>query len=181
MAVYTPERDELRVNARTRGEQELYRQAFGVLLHGREDYFRLLGHCLSPLLALGREALECQDVLGLSQVRLTRLDLDLGDEEKLLVVVKAENVFTKAWWLGKEGIPEGAKLMRAGFALFLTGCEKPLEVQVKPPNTVRLCQHNAARIAYEWMEKRRFRKAGGPQSECSAEATSNPEAMRQAA
>lgn len=160
LVVHTPARDELRVNARTRGEKELYRRAFGCFLHGREDHFRPLRHCLSPLRALGREALECEDVPGLSQVRLTRLDLDLSNGRKRLLTLKGEDVFADLRWAGEASgtIPSNAALVRAGFALCVSGFTKPLELQIKPPNTLRLCRHSAAGVAYEWMGKRRFRE-----------------------
>jgi len=171
VVVHCPARDELRINARTRGEKELYRRAFGCFLHGREDHFRPLRHCLSPLRALGREALECHDVPGLRHVRLTRLDLDLSNGRKWLVSLKGEDVFADLRLVeGKAGsIPTDAGLMKAGFSLFLDGFDKPMELQIKPPNTLRLCRHMASRLAHEWMEKRRFRVRGARASGQKAE------------
>ncbi len=57
------------------------RAANGSCIGGRSGFcctggsdFRPLQRCLSPLQTLGREALECQDVPGLREVQLTRLE-----------------------------------------------------------------------------------------------------------
>ncbi len=47
-------------------------------------------------------------------------------------------------------------MTRAGFSLSVNGFDKPMELLITPPNTLRLCRHTASRLAHEWMERRQF-------------------------
>jgi hypothetical protein len=93
VVVYSSERDELRINAKTKGEKELYRVAFGCYLTRYGGYFReAKTYTLEPLRALQKDALECSDIPGLTSVVLTGLDVDFGNGQGQGCTLRADDV-----------------------------------------------------------------------------------------
>src|ERR1044071_8144100 len=76
VVVVSPELDELRINARTKGERDLYIRQFGLHLRGSEDYFtRLPTYTLDPLRTSGPDALDPAGCEGINKVRLRELEV----------------------------------------------------------------------------------------------------------
>lgn len=176
VVVYVPRRDELRINAKTKGERNLYRMAFGYYLHGYENYFcEAATYSLEPLRKLGEAALECDDVEGVSKVVLTRLEVDLCNGQNQVYTLQADDVFACKWSPDETGvaIPPGAKLRRASFHVFIGGAKEPIELQVKPPNVLRLARHWAAPKIHEWLSARGLK--GGQGKAAHAEKKSHVE------
>jgi hypothetical protein len=164
VVVYSPERDELRINAKTKGEKELYRVAFGCYLTRLGGYFREANtYTLEPLRELGEAALECSDIPGLKSVVLTRLDVDFGNGHGQGYTLRADDVFACQWTAGVKGLrlPAGARLTHAAFSIRAEGLERPLDVHIRPPNTLRLARHSAANLVHKWAVARGF-KGGKP-------------------
>lgn len=164
VVVYSPERDDLRINARTKGEKELYRVMFGCYLTRYGGYFReAKTYTLEPLRLLQKESLECGDIPGLKSVVLTQLDLDLGNGRSQGYTLRADDIFACQWTPGVIGlaIPQAAKMKRAAFSIVVEGHTKPLDVHIKPPNTLRLARHSAAGLVHQWAAARGF-KGGQP-------------------
>lgn len=164
LVVYTPERDELRINAKTKGERDLYAAAFGAYLHGAEHYFKeMKTYSLNPLRELGEGALECDDIPGIKKVVLTHLELALGKDGKHRKSLEAEDVFAYSWDEGKQGlvIPADAKLQQASFTLFVGPAGKPVEVRIKPPNMIRLGKTGSLHCVHDWMSARGFKPRKG--------------------
>lgn len=164
VVVYSSERDELRINAKTKGEKELYRVMFGCYLTRYGGYFReAKTYTLEPLRELQRDALECGDIPGLTSVVLKGLDVDFGNGLGQGCTLRADDVFACQWTPGVTGLalPAKAKLKRAAFSIVAQGQEKPLEVQIRPPNTLRLARHSSAGLVHKWAAARGF-KGGKP-------------------
>lgn len=160
VVVFAPARNELRINARTKGEKDCYREGFGFFLNGFRDCFEeTKTHTLEPLRKLGRAALECGDISALDKIVLTKLDLELGNGMNQGYTLRADDLFGCSWGNGGTdlGIPDGAKLTRAVFQVHFEGCGKPLELHIKPPSTLRLGRHAAAARVHEWLFKRGFK------------------------
>lgn len=163
VVVYSPARDELRINAKSKGEKELYRETFGYFLKGYQDCFEeTLTYTLEPLRELGAAALECDEVAGMKRVVLTKLEIDLANARGQSYTLRADDLYACIWQGEQKGpvIPAGAKLLRAGFEIHVEGMDKPLELQVKPPNTLRLARHAAAPLAHDWMTAKGFKRSG---------------------
>jgi hypothetical protein len=81
VVVYATARDEIRIHARTKGERELYRTAFGRCLFGDDQHFsERKAYTLSPLRAEGVDALDCTGNAGIgsrSGGRLVKAVLDV--------------------------------------------------------------------------------------------------------
>ena len=160
VVVYSARRDELRINAKTKRERDLYRMAFGHYLHGDDYYFcEAATYSLEPLRSLGEAALEGDDHGGVSRAVLTRLEVDLCNGQNQVYSLEANDLFQCRW--PREGtglvIPAGARLRRARFLVFIDGSEEPVELQVKPPNVLRLGRHSAAAAIHEWLSARGFK------------------------
>lgn len=159
VVIYNLERDELRINAKTKGERELYRRAFGIYLHGFENYFReTKTYSLDPLRDLGAEALECHDIPGVNKVVLTQLEMELGKNNQC-ETRKADDVLACSWSGAPKGlvVPKGAKLKEAAFIIYVEAMAKPIEVRIKPPNMIRLGKNGGLPCVHQWMRKRGFK------------------------
>jgi len=78
--VYCPARDEVRLNARTKGERDLYIEQFGLHLRGRPDYFSdRQTYTLEPLRTEGPEALDAAGIAGINRIVLHELEVDMGN------------------------------------------------------------------------------------------------------
>jgi hypothetical protein len=159
VVVYSPATDLLRVNARTKGEVEAYRKAFGRYLKGREDYFQMAAlFTLEPLRLQGELALDCSDVALMERVVLTRLQVDLQNDQNQNFTLRGDDLF-ECSWAGRKGlwIPEGSKLVRGTFEIHVAGLTQVLELHIIPPNTLRLGLNAAVAVVDEWMRKRGFK------------------------
>ena len=94
---------------------------------------------------------------------LTQLDLDLGNGRGQGYTLRADDIFACQWNSGVTGvsIPDGAKMKRASFRITVEGFSKPLDVQIRPPNTLRLARHSSADLVHNWAAARGF-KGGKP-------------------
>ncbi|WP_319561240.1 hypothetical protein [Marispirochaeta sp.] len=71
MIVYNPENGDIRMNARSKGEKELYRTKFGFHLFGDVEFFDGKSKfTLEPLRESGAASILCDDIDGIDWVRL---------------------------------------------------------------------------------------------------------------
>ncbi len=69
--VYNPALGEIRMNAETKGEKELYRTKFGQHFFGGSDFFNGKSKfTLEPLREIGEDSLLCDDIDGMEWVKL---------------------------------------------------------------------------------------------------------------
>jgi hypothetical protein len=158
--VYSPRQDEIRVNARTRGEKELYRRKFGLVLHGDENYFRALPtYTLDPLRTDGAAALDSDGLEGIARITLREIQVAVGDAFQRIVTTEAADIFACA--AAGEGeappIPEDGQLTRAAFELEFAESSLLASVQIRPPNILKLGRHCDIGRVTEWLSKRGFR------------------------
>ena len=159
LVVYSPERDELRINAKTKGEHELYRTAFGYFLHGFENYFReSKTYSLEPLRDLGADALECNDIPGIAKVVLKQLEWEFP-KNNLRKMIAADDLF--ACELAECSVlPQDATLTQAAFTVFVEATAKPVEIRIKPPNVIRLGKQSGIDCVHHWLSARGFKSTG---------------------
>ena len=139
VVVYTPERDEIRIHAGTKGERELYRRAFGKRLLDDDRYFsERKAFTLEPLRAEGAKVLERDGDGEVARIVLREIEVAFGGGFNDVVIRKSDDVFAAALARGREAIPDGGRLIRAAFDFWFTGAKKPRKVQVRPPNVLKL-------------------------------------------
>ena len=157
VVVYSAEHDELRINARTRGERELYAEAFGLHFHGRGDWFSRRGaYSLEPLRREGPDALDPSGLDGLKQITLREIELTSNSAPHEVLTRHGEDLFRVAPNVD-ELMPAGWRLTRAGFDLHFEGQLRPRPVQIRPPNLLKLGRHCDLRLVHRWLCQRGFR------------------------
>jgi len=113
--VYEPAVGELRINARSVRERDLYRTHFGHHVFGDPHFFPGdAKYSLDPLLRRGEPSLVCTDVAGLEWVRLREVHVFWGGAEHAVEIHRTDNVFRA---LDERGVrlPETARLVRGQF------------------------------------------------------------------
>jgi hypothetical protein len=168
--VYSPQLDEVRVNARTKGERELYIEQFGLHLCGRANYFcERKTYTLEPLALHGAQALECDDVEGIEKVTLKAVQIEKNNHLQEVVTHEAADLFQCAPSdpIGLKQFAEG-KLARALFEIQFTGELRPQAVEVRVPNTLRMGRRCNAWVVCTWMVKRGLRTGVALETETAA-------------
>ena len=159
VVVYSPERDEIRIHAGTKGEKEMYRTVFGTRLFGNPDHFSLKkGFTLEPLRTLQKEALDLDGLDGIDKIVLRELEMAWGTLGAV-TIWKAEDLFLAAEARKRAAVPDAGKLVRAAFDFYFTGSNKPRKVHLRPWNTLKLGRHCDAALVQRWISKKEFREA----------------------
>ena len=158
VVVYSPRHDELRINARTRGERRLYVETFGLHLRGRADWFsRRRTYTLEPLRREGPDALDPAGLDGLNQIILRELELTSNAAPFQVVTRQSEDLFAASL---DELMPAGWRLTCAGFDLHFAGHPRPRPLQIRPPNCLKLGRHCDLHLVDRWLGQRGFRLSG---------------------
>lgn len=144
VVVYSQARNELRINARSRGERDLYVRAFGRYLRGDPGYFSVRNtYTLEPLREAGSDALHTGDIPVLEKVTLRRVEaVEEGAEGTENVVChEARDLFDPRGLAGADFIPRTGRLRSADFDLHFAGCPRPRPMQIRLPNVLKLRRH----------------------------------------
>jgi len=158
VVVYNPSLGEIRINARTKGEKQLYRTKFGFFLFGDENHFPGESkYTLEPLRADGKDSLDVSDIEGIEQIILREIEFFWGGSQSAIEIRRANDIF--AMWQQHDPpytIRENAKINRAAFHVYFTGSSKPRNVQIRPSNTLNLGRHCDAALVERWLMERGF-------------------------
>lgn len=156
IVVYLPDSGELRVNAVSKGEKDLYSAKFGLHLFGREDHF--LGaamYTLDPLRDDGDAALACTDIEGMEWVKLTEIryfwkgtpfEIEIRRSDDLFAVMARRN--------GR--IPSGPSIIGAKFLAKFADAKVARSVSIRPPNTAEYTRDDDGMLVAQWLSKRGF-------------------------
>lgn len=147
---------ELRINATSRWQKELYRRLCGTHLFGNPDFFPDGDrYTLKPLLEEGSRSLMTVDLPGIEAIKL--IELEYFDRAPGLLGTKkwADDLFQM---LGPElySLPAEARLAKAKFLMKFRGASTWRTVTIAPPNDVKYALENDAANVEEWLEKRGF-------------------------
>jgi hypothetical protein len=161
VVVYSPALDEIRVNARTQGERELYIQQFGRHLRGSVDYFsHRAPYTLEPLREQGAGALDPEGLDGISDITLRELEILLNNNQRETITRQAEDIFKCAPFDPRHSspIPEDVHLARAIFDIQFAGARKAHPVEIRLPNILKVSRRCDPHAVQDWLIKRGFRK-----------------------
>jgi hypothetical protein len=154
--VYQPALGELRVNARSKGEKELYRLTFGKHLFGHEDFFPgTEKYTLAPLREDGAAALRCADVAGIDWVKLSEVQFFYGGHLAEILIRKSDNVFASLQARGQE-FPGGGRILRATFRIKFTDCKVSRSVVIRPSNIAQYMRDDDSELVEAWLAARGF-------------------------
>jgi hypothetical protein len=161
VVVYSPGLNEIRVNARTQGERELYIQQFGLHLCGSLDYFsHRAPYTLEPLRSQGASALDPDGLEGISNITLRELQILLNNNQRETITRQAEDIFQCAPFDPRHTspIPDDVHLARAIFDIQFAGARKPHPVEIRLPNILKVSRRCDPGAVQDWLIKRGFRK-----------------------
>ena len=154
--VYEPTIGEIRMNACSKGEKDLFRRQFGRHLFGSEDFFPGTGkYTLEPLRTHGESSIICTDVDGMEWVRLKEIQFFWGGAEKEVEIRKANDVFA-AYTGRNRKMPTKARIIRASFQVKFTDSKTPRTVTIRPSNIAQYTRDSDAAVVEDWLTKRGF-------------------------
>jgi hypothetical protein len=163
---YSPHVGELLVNARSKGEKELYRAQFGKHLFGDADLFPgTEKYTLNPLREQGEASLTCSDIVGIDWVKLVEVQFLFGGDPYEVVTRKSGDMFSLLELRGKP-FPEGGRIIRATFKIKFSDSKMPRSVVIKPSNIAQFTRDDDSVLVEEWLEARGFVVNGAPR-ECA--------------
>jgi len=148
---------ELRVNCKTKGETQLYREAIGERFFGQRDFFdeRSRKYTLEPLRTLGRRALNCADIHGIRVARLVELAMFLGGPFGRRRIEQADDVLLALEDAG-ERIPHNALLTKGKLEIEFTDSRKPRIVSFTSINRARYTRGDDDCIVEQFLRRRGF-------------------------
>ncbi len=153
--VYIPRTGEIRMNARSKGEKDLYRKAFGRHVFGSEDFFPgTAKYTLEPLRTDGPASLVCTDVDGMEWVRLVEVQYFWGGSQNEIEIRKADDIF--AALEAREAEMPGAKIIRARFKVKFADSKTPRTLTIRPSNIAQYQRDADSVLLEDWLMKRGF-------------------------
>lgn len=155
--LYDEAMNELGLSAGTKGERTLYAQALGLILFGDLDYFGdSAKFTLEPLVALGGDALLCDDIEGIDRIVLEEVCRYFGGAFGYKDVHRAKDLFGQH---GKTWLTNlvRAKITSASFRVFFaggstTGCR----VKITPANQASYERDEDGLRIEAWLTARGF-------------------------
>ena len=127
--VYAPQIGELRINARSKAEKQLYRTQFGKHLFGDEDIFPgTEKYTLDPLREQGEDALACADIDGIDWVKLKEVQFFYSGNPWEVVSRKSDDLFALLQARDRR-FPESGRIIRATFLVKFTDGKTPRSVE----------------------------------------------------
>jgi hypothetical protein len=158
--VYDPKTGEIRMNARSKGEKDLYRRAFGLHIFGSADFFPGTSkYTLEPLRTDGSASLVCTDVDGMDWVRLIEVRYAWGGKHNETETRQADDIF-EALAEREAQMPAKARIVRARFKVKFSDAKTPRTVTIRPSNIAQYQRDADSVLVEQWLLNRGFVKAG---------------------
>lgn len=156
LAIYDRTTRELRVNAPSRTQRELYRGLFGEALFGSADAFsRPMKYTLSPLRSAGRAALACGDVEGIERVRLVEVQLLVDGVQGELRTLRSSDLFGTLDERQRQ-LPADGHLVKAIFRVTFADDPRPRLTALRLPNVATYGRDGDAPIIDAFFRQRGF-------------------------
>lgn len=158
VVVYNHQLGELRINAASKGQKDLYRAKFGLHVFDNEEHFPGMGkYTLEPLRERGRGSIACGDVEGLDWVVLKELQWVWGGPQAEVETRKARDLFG-AFEARNGKIPDRPRLQSAKFEVKFASAKRPRMVTVRPSNIAQYTRVPDSELIEEWLSRRGFSK-----------------------
>ncbi len=154
--VYNSATGEIRMNAKSKGEQELYRTMFGLHFFVDKEFFEAKSKfTLEPLREVGEDSLLCEDIEGIDWVKLKEIQIAWEGTFHEVEIRKSEDVFVSMRqrdWI----FPVGGKLIKASFRIKFSNSKEPRTVILNAGNKAQFKRDDDADILEEWLSQRGF-------------------------
>jgi len=155
IVIYDSAMSELRINAGTKGEKDLYRLVFGLRLLGDQDYFLKTAqkYTLEPLRD-GPDSLACNDIHGLMWVKLTEIAWSWGGSPEHIESHKGDDVLSLLASQGKQ-IPR-TRIVRGRFQFSSAGSRATRSATIQLPAVARYTRDSDGQLIDEFLRRRGF-------------------------
>lgn len=154
----------LRIGASSKPTRDLYRAAFGRHFFGDDGYFpEYQLFTLQPLITDGRESLYCNDVPGLQQITLKRVQVRLDGGYGLRVTYDSADVFGDPGFL-RTTSPD-ALVTEAVLSVKFVGESRARSTGIRIPNIIECCRDGDGVILDSWLRERGFIRNYGSKPE----------------
>ena len=154
--VYNPVHGEIRMNAETKGEKELYRTKFGKYFFGDSEFFNGKSKfTLEPLREIGEDSILCDDIDGMEWVRLKEYQIYHGGTQKDVEIRKAQDIFASLRQR-ERSIPKGGPVIRASFLIKFKDSKNARTLTISSGNRAQFKRDDDAEIIEQWMTNRGF-------------------------
>lgn len=161
LLIYDPALGEIRINARTKAERDIYRRKFGHHIFGDEAFFPGEGkYSLRPLIRDGEASMVCTDVEGMEWVKLKEVHYYWAGPMHEVEIRKADDMFA-ALAMHRRVIPPQARIMAATFQVKFADSRSARIVTIKPSNIAQYTRDDDSAIIEDWLDKRGFIDAEG--------------------
>jgi len=161
LVVYSAAANELRVNATTAAEMDLYVEQFGLHLFGAADYFACAEkYTLEPLRQKGRDALQCADIEGIEAVKLHSIEYDWGVGIQRIEADRGADLFDHDH-LQSILFPEEPRILRVRLEIRFARSRKSKVIGIRPPNIVEYNRGTEAPLVDELLQKRGLAHVNG--------------------
>ncbi|BBO77772.1 hypothetical protein DSCW_51890 [Desulfosarcina widdelii] len=154
--VYNPVHGEIRMNAETKGEKELYRTKFGKYFFGDSEFFNGKSKfTLEPLREIGEDSILCDDIDGMEWVRLKEYQIYHGGTQKDVEIRKAEDIFASLRQR-ERSMPRSGTISKASFLIKFKDSKNARTVKLSSANRAQFKRDDDAEIIEQWMTNRGF-------------------------
>jgi hypothetical protein len=154
--VYNPVHGEIRMNAETKGEKELYRTKFGKYFFGDSEFFNGKSKfTLEPLREVGEDSILCDDIDGMEWVRLKEYQIFYGGAQKDVEIRKAEDIFASLRQR-ERSMPRSGTISKASFLIKFKDSKNARTVKLSSANRAQFKRDDDAEIIEQWMTNRGF-------------------------
>lgn len=154
--VYNPVHGEIRMNAETKGEKELYRTKFGKYFFGDSEFFNGKSKfTLEPLREIGEDSILCDDIDGMEWVRLKEYQIYYGGAHKDVEIRKAEDIFASLRQR-ERSMPRSGTISKASFLIKFKDSKNARTVKLSSANRAQFKRDDDAEIIEQWMTNRGF-------------------------
>jgi hypothetical protein len=156
VVVFTPQIGELRINARSNGEKQLYRTMFGkFLLNDDKAFAGAEKYTLAPLRESGADCLACFDVEGIDWVKLREAQFFQAGSPWEVITRKSDDLFG-LFESRDQVFPESGRLVQASFQIKFSDSRTPRTIVIKPSNVALFTRDDDSILVEKWLEARGF-------------------------
>lgn len=155
VVIYDATLDLLGINAESKGEKDLYRQALGDVVFGDARYF---GDgdvfTLAPIRNVGPEILNCEDIDGVTRVRLHEVVRVIPGEVSRIDIQKSSDLYRSLGARWQEALQRG-RITSAKFGFIFEDSSRERSVHIRL-DSARYDQDSDAERVEAWLRERGF-------------------------
>ena len=153
--VYDIDTDDLGLHVQTKWQTELYLRSVGEHIFGGADYFREMRKIsFDPIIKEGAKALLCDDIPGISKIRLVEAQKFWPNAQNEVDIKKADDIFA----LGDraEKFLSNGRLAVLVFEVEFEDSKKPRKVSLRLQNVTKYERDDDGDLVDVWLRRRGF-------------------------